>query len=129
MRKILVPVLLTLGLAVAACSDVTAGPAASEPTASTVVYEVEGSAESVSVTLQTPTGISQQNDLSVPVINKAGTQGLRIDAFPQGEFVYISAQNEGEFGDVTCRITVDDEVISENTASGGFAIATCQGVS
>ena len=47
--------------------------------------------------------------------------------FGPGEFVYISAQNEGEYGSVTCRITVDGVVVSENTSSGAYGIATCEG--
>jgi hypothetical protein len=40
--------------------------------------------------------------------------------------VFISAQTEGTSGDITGRILVGVE-ISENTASGGYTITTCQG--
>jgi hypothetical protein len=91
-----------------------------------VIYEVEGSARSVNITIETPSGTSQQNDLVVPIVNKAGETGLR-STFTAGDFVYISAQNQGEHGTVTCRITSDGVVISENTASGAYAIASCKG--
>jgi len=93
-----------------------------------VLYEVEGTAESTTITAEMPTGTSQGTGKSVPLTTTSGTRGLR-NTFPRGAFVYISAQNEGATGDITCRITVDGVVISENTASGGYAIATCQGTS
>lgn len=93
---------------------------------SEVVYEVEGSvASSAHVTVTTPTGTEQATP-SLPMRNQAGGLGLTHE-FEPGEFVYISAQNEGEYGSATCRITVDSEVVSENTSSGAYGIATCEG--
>ena len=91
-----------------------------------MVYEVEGSAPGVSVTIETPTGTSQADDRAVPLGNEGEAPGLTFK-FTPGAFVYISAQNSGETGTVTCRITVDGLVISENTADGAFSIATCKG--
>lgn len=97
--------------------------------ASTVLYEVEGSATSVSITVETPTGTSQAKERAVPLTTEdstVGNRGLSFQ-FKSGAFVYISAQNEGETGTVICRITVDGVVVSENTADGAYAIATCKG--
>ena len=91
-----------------------------------VTYEVEGTIQVVDITVETPTGSSQQSDLAVPLTNNEGEVGLTM-MFEAGDFVYISAQNPLDSGDVTCRITVDGEVISENTATGGYSIATCKG--
>jgi hypothetical protein len=41
-------------------------------------------------------------------------------------FLYISAQNTGEYGGLTCQITVDGVVVAQNSASGAFTIATCE---
>jgi hypothetical protein len=93
-----------------------------------VLYEVEGTAESATITAQMPTGTTQASGKAVPLTRTDGTRGIKVD-FPREAFVYISAQNEGASGDITCRITVDGVVVSENTASGGYTIATCQGTS
>lgn len=97
------------------------------PPIRTVVYEVEGTADSVDITIATPTGIEQKSGLSVPLKRKSdGKRGLQL-TFTSGSFVSISAQNQGDFGTVTCRITVDGVVVSENTASGAYTIASCDG--
>jgi len=91
-----------------------------------VRYYVIGSANTASITLQTPSG-SRTEDIDVPLTSKAGTPYLEF-TFTSGAFVYLSAQNKDSSGDATCRITNDSsEVIAENTASGPFAIATCTG--
>jgi hypothetical protein len=91
-----------------------------------VHYEVEGDgASSASLTLQTPTGTSQQT-ADLPVKNKSGGEGLIFSGFSRGDFLYVSAQNQDEYGSVTCRIKVGDTVVSENTSSGAYQIATCQ---
>ena len=90
-----------------------------------VLYEVEGTARSVSLTLEAPSGTQQGSNKAVPLKTDSGN-GIRME-FERGAFVYISAQNEGESGTVTCRITVDGEVISENTSSGAYTIASCDG--
>ena len=77
------------------------------------------------VMVTTPTGTEQATP-SLPLRNQAGELGVTHE-FGPGEFVYVSAQNEGEYGSVTCRITVDGVVVSENTSSGAYGIATCEG--
>lgn len=92
-----------------------------------VLYEVEGTATGTTITFTTPDGgTSQAADKAVPLTRSDGTRGIQGD-FPKGAFVYLSAQNMGASGDITCRITVEGRVVSENTASGGYTIATCQG--
>lgn len=91
-----------------------------------VVYEVEGTATGISVTMETPTGTSQASDRGVPLGKEGQAPGVTM-TFNAGDFVYISAQNEGESGDITCRITIDGVVVSENTAAGAYSIATCKG--
>lgn len=91
-----------------------------------VVYEVEGTAKSVDITIETPSGTSQQQNLKVPLKSKDGHVGLRFE-MERGDFVYIAAQNQGSSGTVTCRITVDGVIVSKVTSSGAYAIASCDG--
>ena len=50
---------------------------------------------------------------------------LRFVALP-GEFLYVSAQNMGESGEVTCRIYVDGELVQDATSEGAYSIASCE---
>jgi hypothetical protein len=56
-----------------------------------------------------------------------GCDGLELTGFGPGDFVYFSAQNTSEYGTLTCTIKVGGVPISENTATGAYAIATCEG--
>lgn len=92
-----------------------------------VLYEVEGSATSANLTMASATGTVQFNGKLVPLQNKTtGKRGLTT-TMSRGDFVYISAQNKGSSGTITCRITADGVVVSTNTSSGGYAIASCNG--
>jgi hypothetical protein len=95
------------------------------PATSLVLYEVTGTAPGASVTLTTPSG-SQQHDVSLPMSGTDGTRGFSFEGEP-GSFVYISAQNPGDIGTVSCKITVAGEVISENTSTAPYGIAQCDG--
>lgn len=92
--------------------------------ASEVLYEVEGTQTLASVTYETPTGTSQ-GDVDLPMRNKAGDLGLKM-RMASGSFVYISAQGQKSYGTVTCRITVNGTVISENTSTG-YGVVSCKG--
>lgn len=123
-------------LTLAACGGKT--PVAQTPPAvtpvvtnHTVVYEAEApdsdTPRTANYTLQSDDGGSRQGDIDLPLKNQNGTLGLRFPGFHTGDFIYLSVQNGDEYGSVTCRITVDGTVVSENTSSGGYTIATCQG--
>lgn len=105
-----------------------AGKAIAQAMATNVVhYEVEGTAKGANLTFQTPSGTSQLNGKAVPLANKnTGVRGIRYD-MPAGSFVYLSAQNTGSSGTITCRITVNGVVVAENSSSGSYAIASCSG--
>lgn len=100
-------------------------PAASA--AGTVVYEVTVTitnpdlipVRSVDVTMATPSGITQRAGEGVPFSQSY--------TFGSGAAVVLSAQAGSGTGDVTCRITVNGLVISENTATGDYAVAMCKG--
>lgn len=44
-----------------------------------------------------------------------------------GQFLYISAQNQCDYGYVTVKITQNGQVLQENTSQGGYVIATVSG--
>jgi hypothetical protein len=94
-----------------------------------VTYHVTGSADGVDITFETPDGTAQGAGKAVPLGAPGEEPGMRISGFLPGDFVYISAQNTGEDGTVTCRIVGSDgATISENTSDGAYAIATCNGM-
>jgi hypothetical protein len=89
------------------------------PTTYSVKYEITGSTSSVSVTYQNAQGGSEQGDYKVP-FNKSFSMSA-------GDFAYISAQNNNDKGDVTCKIFVNGNEWKESTSSGAYVIATCSG--
>lgn len=77
----------------------------------------EYSFHDASVTYETPTG-TQQGDVD--------DGWSRTFTFQPGDFVYVSVQNGGS-GSVSCTIEGSSGVISTNSSSGEFKIATCDG--
>lgn len=118
---------LVLAVAWLALNWPTSSPPAA--TSHTVLYEAEGAGarglRSATYTLQTPSG-SAQGEINLPMMTRDGDTGLTY-TFRSGDFVYLSVQNSDAAGSVTCRITVDGVVISENTSTGGYVIASCKG--
>lgn len=92
-----------------------------------VWYEVDGDSGKARVTIETGTE-TRQSTVSLPMKDDANAKGVLVTAEP-GTLVYLSAQNQDALnsGEIMCRITVDGEVISEETAVGAYAIATCKG--
>jgi hypothetical protein len=85
-----------------------------------VEYEITGTAETVDVTLSNSTGdIEQYSGVYVP---RTFTYHNYTD-----DFVYISAQNNGESGTVIVRIYVNEKLLKSSSSSGGFVIATASG--
>lgn len=121
----------TLPIALLLLAGCTASPPATVPEVTytpkihTYVYYVTGTAGGADVTYTTGSGTSQ-GSVDIPMKNKSGTYGIQMTSENAPDFLYISAQNTGEYGEVTCRIQMDDVVLAENTASGAYMIATCQ---
>jgi hypothetical protein len=143
MAKMITALLFAL-FALAGCGGPTSSSLASPtsvPTPQTheVVYLLDGKTGfktefgrppmTADITIQTPTGTSQQQGVDVPLTSEeTGRPGLEFTGFAPGAFVYVSGQISSEYGgNITCAIEVDGVRISENTASGEYAIATCQG--
>lgn len=89
-----------------------------------LIYDVSGTAYSAMVTYRTSSG-TQQATVDLPMQNNAGTRGVRMQGSSIPDFAYISAQNQGETGTITCRITLNGQTISENTSSGAYAVVSC----
>lgn len=84
-----------------------------------VVYSVTGSAGSVSITQRNVGGGTEQYDSSLPL--------SRSFWIRPGSFLYISAQNNGDSGDVRCNITSNGRTVQSASSSGAYVIATCSG--
>ncbi|MGJ7909027.1 MmpS family transport accessory protein [Actinopolyspora sp. H202] len=85
-----------------------------------VVYKVTGSGGASSITFGKGGQTSQNTNAELPWSKTAdATEGM--------EFYALSAQNGQNGGDITCKITVDGEVLAENTSNGQYAMVTCNG--
>lgn len=85
-----------------------------------VKYEVTGSASTVDVTYTNEDGgTSQLSDVTLPW--SVSFTGDTLD------FVYVSAQNQGETGTVTATIYRDGEQFKSSTSSGAYVIASADG--
>ncbi|QXE36198.1 hypothetical protein KQY30_20080 [Streptomyces sp. GMY02] len=92
---------------------------------SRVEYRLTGSADGADLTFTDGRGqMAQAAGKAVPLVS---TDGAPLDfTAVRGTSLYLSAQNTGSTGDLTCQILVDDMVVAENTSSGGYTIVTCQ---
>lgn len=96
----------------------TAAPRASADTAA-VTYEIIGSSKASNVTYNTDGGgsISQEANVKLPWRKEIAIErGLAVAT--------LTAQN-GDSGELTCRISVDGQVVKEAKSSGQFAVVSC----
>ena len=87
-----------------------------------VVYKVTGNGtnQASTITFQNAQGdSSQEANVKLP-----WTRSFR---FSKGSYVYISAQNANDSGDITTEIWIDDVLYKNNTSRGAHVIATCSG--
>jgi hypothetical protein len=82
-----------------------------------VTYRVKGTAGSAKLTYRNAEGGTVQTSVRVPWESSFDTKG--------GSFLYVSAQNEGTSGSVTCEIVLDGESRTTSTSSGAYVIAEC----
>ncbi len=120
--------LAALLLLLAGCSarTETTPSAAYTPEVHTYAYYVTGTATSADVTYSTASGTQQATGVDLPLKNNSGTYGILMDDSSAPDFLYISAQNGDDYGEVSCRIMIDGVTVAQNTSSGGYAIVTCQ---
>src|SRR5689334_3148660 len=90
-------ILLIIAALLAGCVSAPAAPVASSYT---IVYEVTGtSTGGANITMQNASGATEQKRIDLP-------WSLSFTA-RAGQFVYLSAQKQSEFGAITCRILLD----------------------
>jgi len=80
----------------------------------------------ISTTFVTQSGI-EQHDYIEALKSQAGDKYATY-RFKEGSPVSLSVQDTGGRGTVTCRISVDGIVISKNTSSSKYGIASCSGI-
>lgn len=85
-----------------------------------VEYKITGSVSRVNVTYTNSSGgTSQESNVSVP-------WSYTFKGYP-GDFVYISAQNQGSSGSVTATVNKDGSAFKTSTSSGAYVIASASG--
>jgi hypothetical protein len=86
-----------------------------------VVLEAEGSggAAHADITYSFGRDFGQANGRSLPWRQ---TASRKVSGF---DVISLDVQNTGEQGSVTCRISVNGKVVSSNTSTGPFAVASC----
>lgn len=95
-------------------------PAPPEPEEPELQYWVRADCGEVSTTYATAGGGTAQRDFGNGVVYES-------DGFSSGDFVYISAQNQCDSGEVTVRIYKRGSVYRETSSSGAYVIATASG--
>lgn len=86
-----------------------------------VKYEVTGDAKSVDVSYGEALNPKEETVTTLPWSKETENKGV-----VKGGLLTVTAGEEG--GSVTCKITVDGQVVSTKTASGAFASAVCSGI-
>ena len=85
-----------------------------------VQYGVGGSARSASITISNEDGGTEQMEVALP--------WHRALQMKDGDFAYVSAQNEDRSGGyITCGIVVDREPWKRGQSSGEHSIVSCNG--
>jgi hypothetical protein len=106
--------LMLLSLLIAGCGLLDAGDI-------DVQYKVTGTAGAVDITIENEDGgTSQFDDVALP---------WQYDFKVQpGAFVYVSAQNQMQSGEITVMIYRDGELFKRSTSAGAYVIATASGI-
>ena len=117
---VILGICVTIWLLAQLGSTSSSTPNYSEPTTFRVTYRVTGNASRASLTYENEQGGTEQIEVRIP-----WNESMTVK---RGAFLYLSAQNEGERGSVTCEIWVDNVKWKESTSSGAYVIATCNGL-
>ena len=124
MRKTMTAVLLAL--LAAGCGSGGASGLGGSGGAHAVRYTVLGTAAGADLTWSDGNGGTEQaQGKAVPMVDEAGQPSWISFEAASGAPLYISAQNTGDFGDVTCVIEVDGAEVKRATSSGAYAVVSC----
>jgi hypothetical protein len=87
-----------------------------------VTYRVDGATIEASITYTNSQGGTEQ--IAEQELLSSWSHNILAS---RGDFVYLSAQNRGDFGSVSCEILIDDKTFKFSRSQGGHTIATCSG--
>ena len=82
-------------------------------------YQVTGSASTVGLTYTNSSGGTEQNEVSLP-------WKLEMHV-PSRRFLYVSAQNKSQYGDVKVELYVDGSLVQTATSDAKYGIASASG--
>ncbi|KJL19842.1 membrane protein [Microbacterium azadirachtae] len=92
----------------------------------TIVYEITGTVPDATVTYSTlDNGNVQSASASGQALPWTKTLTAKKDGLLDVNVFSVSAVGGIESGDISCKITVDGKVVSEQTASGQAAVVSC----
>lgn len=113
----------------ASTDTATDAPADAAADGRSILYEVESDGETASVTWMSVDGgsVGQQQDTAA-ALPWSDTITVDDGLFSSSVFSLVAQASETATT-ITCRITVDGEVVSEQTSQGAFSVATCSGSS
>ena len=121
----LVVIIILIAVGISTClgagSTDTSTPSYTPVSYPTVVYEVTGTATYASVTLNNGEGGTEQ-------YSKVAIPWSYTEKSFSDNFLYVSAQNQGDRGTVTVKIYVDGELFKTSTSSGAYVIASASGL-
>jgi len=128
--SIILAIVYTAGFATGVSNAIETAQAESSAEAAverTLVYEVTGTSTDASVTYSTfdgsTAGTEQATAQALPF-----TKELQVQTggdFTFQSFTLTGSNGADDTGDITCRITLDGEVLAEQTSTGAFASALC----
>jgi hypothetical protein len=90
------------------------------PTTYRLTYKVTGTASRAFVTYMNQQGGMQQLEVALPWETSISVQ--------RGDILSISAQNQGEYGGLTCEIQLNGAQWKRSTSNGPYVIALCSGM-
>ena len=82
-----------------------------------IKYRVDGTTTSASLTYENESGNTEQ----ISMVRVPWEKTLTVS---DGTFLYISAQNQEEYGTIRTWVEVDDKAYQLSTSQGGYTIAT-----
>ncbi len=128
MKKFIIIGIFLLVLSLVGCSVEISAPLSTFPE---VVYKVSGTAITVNVTLNNASGGTEQyGDVQLVFEGADGYEWVPVtysySSFTDN-FLYISAQNQGEVGSVRVDIYVNGQLFKTSRSSGAYVIATASG--
>jgi hypothetical protein len=91
----------------------------SSPSKNYIKYRVSGDTTEAALTYTNAQGGTQQEKVSLP--------WERDEVFPNGQSVYISAQNQKDWGAIKVEILLNSIVVKSSTSSGAYVIARASG--